>query len=355
MDGADRARGPYARNEQPRILPGMRCRCRAAGGMGQEDQGKADPVSREKPPAFQFYAADWLADERLSVCPLEVEGAYIRLLAYAWREGSIPADPAAVSVLCKGASSQTVAMALQFFIPSEVNCARLVNEKMEEIRKSQRSFVRKQKANAVKRWGKKKSIGDLAMPNGCHGITKIVPWECSASASASSITTNTGDDNFAEQFTPEYSEVLSEWEKARKASGLSFVRDRKTQSGASRIAQMVRVGEITIEQARNAMASLLLDSEARGKYTLDGLANNISVWVDGGPAKNSASGKPASASPAIPAAMKRTPEDFCESCEAFIGARSREITVSLTTGEKKMPACRHCGAQLALALETSKV
>jgi hypothetical protein len=49
------------------------------------------PNPKGKAPAFQFYAADWLADEAASVMSLEEEGAYIRDLCYCWREGSIPA------------------------------------------------------------------------------------------------------------------------------------------------------------------------------------------------------------------------------------------------------------------------
>jgi putative transposase len=47
------------------------------------------PNPKGKDPAFQFYAADWLADEAVSVMGLEEEGAYIRALCYCWREGSI--------------------------------------------------------------------------------------------------------------------------------------------------------------------------------------------------------------------------------------------------------------------------
>ena len=43
-----------------------------------------------KPPAFQFYARDWLVGTaRLT---LEEEGAYIRLLAHQWIDGHIPTD-----------------------------------------------------------------------------------------------------------------------------------------------------------------------------------------------------------------------------------------------------------------------
>ena len=39
---------------------------------------------------------------------LEEEGCYIRLLAYCWREGSIPSDLDKLSRLCKGASTTAV-------------------------------------------------------------------------------------------------------------------------------------------------------------------------------------------------------------------------------------------------------
>lgn len=50
-------------------------------------------------PAFQFYADHWLADENTRLMSLEQKGAYIDAMAYCWREGSIPADPAALARL----------------------------------------------------------------------------------------------------------------------------------------------------------------------------------------------------------------------------------------------------------------
>ena len=43
-----------------------------------------------KPPAFQFYPKDWLGSRRVSLLPIEAEGAYIRALCYCWDYGSIP-------------------------------------------------------------------------------------------------------------------------------------------------------------------------------------------------------------------------------------------------------------------------
>jgi len=41
-------------------------------------------MSKEKSPAFQFYPSDWLSDINITLMKPEEEGAYIRLLAYAW-------------------------------------------------------------------------------------------------------------------------------------------------------------------------------------------------------------------------------------------------------------------------------
>ena len=45
-----------------------------------------------KPPAFQMYARDWLADSRVRRLRLDERGAYIDLLCVQWNEGEIPTD-----------------------------------------------------------------------------------------------------------------------------------------------------------------------------------------------------------------------------------------------------------------------
>ena len=62
-----------------------------------------------KPPAFQFYAKDWLTGTL--ELTLAARGAYITLMAYQWDKGSIPADdkPAMKRVLsCSTRELQTV-------------------------------------------------------------------------------------------------------------------------------------------------------------------------------------------------------------------------------------------------------
>jgi uncharacterized protein YdaU (DUF1376 family) len=53
-----------------------------------------------KPPAFQFYADDFLAGTADMTQP-EV-GAYILLLCHQWGRGAIPSDPARAALIAKG-------------------------------------------------------------------------------------------------------------------------------------------------------------------------------------------------------------------------------------------------------------
>lgn len=111
----------------------------------------------ERPPAFQFYPAEYLADAKVELLTLEQEGAYIRLLSYCWREGSIPADLATLSRLCKGASRDVLELVAQLFTPSIAEPSRLVHKRLEAELKKQVAYRRKQAVSgadgAESRWG----------------------------------------------------------------------------------------------------------------------------------------------------------------------------------------------------------
>lgn len=96
-----------------------------------------------KSPAFQFYAADYLADEHVQLMSLEEEGIYIRLLAYCWREGSIPSEPKLLQRLCKGGSTEAITMVLTRFIPHPDLPSRMVHPRLEEERKKQEHWREK--------------------------------------------------------------------------------------------------------------------------------------------------------------------------------------------------------------------
>jgi uncharacterized protein YdaU (DUF1376 family) len=54
----------------------------------------------KQPPAFQFYPADFLADENVMLMNNRELGCYMRLMCYTWREGSIPNDIEKIAKLC---------------------------------------------------------------------------------------------------------------------------------------------------------------------------------------------------------------------------------------------------------------
>lgn len=116
----------------------------------------------KKPPAFQFYAADYLADENVALMSLEEEGAYIRAMAYCWREGSIPADPARLSPLLKGARMEVVRVVKGCFKQSPTDASRLIHPRLDFEREKQREWREKS------RLGGKKS-GESRRMNGLRG------------------------------------------------------------------------------------------------------------------------------------------------------------------------------------------
>ena len=87
-----------------------------------------------KPPAFQFYPTDWLSDARVQMLSPEAEGCYIRLLCYAWIEGSIPADGVAMARLCK-VNGQAMQDAAALFCPHPSDPSKLIHKRLVEERK----------------------------------------------------------------------------------------------------------------------------------------------------------------------------------------------------------------------------
>jgi uncharacterized protein YdaU (DUF1376 family) len=100
-----------------------------------------------KPPAFQFYAADFLVGT-LTMTNEEV-GIYIRLLCHQWDKGFIPADKAARLVCVKKLPADVLA---KF---TELN-GELRNERLERERRKQAEYREQQsqrgKAGAESRW-----------------------------------------------------------------------------------------------------------------------------------------------------------------------------------------------------------
>lgn len=97
--------------------------------------GKKDKAARS--PAFQFYPADYLADEKVQLLTLEQEGAYIRAISYCWREGSIPANPDTLAFLIGKGCTSEVARVVQGCFKGGSTTDRLVHSRLEAEREKQ--------------------------------------------------------------------------------------------------------------------------------------------------------------------------------------------------------------------------
>jgi uncharacterized protein YdaU (DUF1376 family) len=141
-----------------------------------------------KAPAFQFYAAEYLADENVQLLTLEQEGIYVRLLAYCWREGSIPVDPVKLSRLCKNAPAEALAGVVELFIPG--SDGRLLHRRLEDQRQKHEEYRKAQAANGSRGGRPPKLKPDETQPKGLglfrESQTKAKKRSSSAFASSSS-------------------------------------------------------------------------------------------------------------------------------------------------------------------------
>ncbi len=112
---------------------------------------------QEKSPAFQFYPQDYLADPNVAEMTLEEQGAYIRLICYAWIAGSIPADPERCARLVGNGCSISVATNVQrAFNEPSTDPQRLLHKRVEKERQKQ-AIRREQTASAGRKSAAKRS------------------------------------------------------------------------------------------------------------------------------------------------------------------------------------------------------
>jgi len=144
-----------------------------------------------KSPAFQFYPADFLSDENVAMMSLAGRGAYITLLCYCWREGSIPADPGRLSRLLSVDLDTMLGLMDELepcFSKSIADPSRLVNLRLDKEREKQESNRKERekagKKGASKRWQKARNKVDKALVSN----TNILPM--AKNSSSSSISTS---------------------------------------------------------------------------------------------------------------------------------------------------------------------
>lgn len=111
-----------------------------------------------KPPAFQFYAKDFLTGTM--TLSLSERGAYVTLLAYQWDNGSVPGDDLELlsrAMQCQRADAELVWPKVQTKF-KRVTEGIWRNLRLEKERTKQRKF-RKSQSNKGKKGGRPKSRG----------------------------------------------------------------------------------------------------------------------------------------------------------------------------------------------------
>lgn len=112
----------------------------------------------DRPPAFQFYASDWLADVNVCCMTNEERGVYITLLCHCWIEESLPADPEDLSMLVrmsptKFSRSWERILKERFY---ERGDGRISHRRLDAERDKRRKFIDEMssagKRGAVARW-----------------------------------------------------------------------------------------------------------------------------------------------------------------------------------------------------------
>lgn len=145
-------------------------------------------MSKESSPAFQFYAAEYLADLNVEIMTPEEEFCYFRLMAFCWREEFLPNDADALSRLCKGVKP-TLRVLSCFATDSQGN---LRHPRLDKERKKQKEWITKSREagykSAAKRWGFKNKPGltnltKMVTPNGNQHGNQTVTLQSSSSIS----------------------------------------------------------------------------------------------------------------------------------------------------------------------------
>lgn len=152
-------------------------------------------ASSNKSPAFQFYAAEFLADENVALMSNQEIGCYIKLICYCWREGSIPAEIVKIARLCGEDGSAMAQLWLSIrlcFDAANGSPDRLVHPRLQKELEKQNLFKEERAASGKKgaeaRWDKAKGKGRSAI---AKPIAKPIAVDGSSSSSSSSSSSTT--------------------------------------------------------------------------------------------------------------------------------------------------------------------
>ncbi|HUX09548.1 MAG TPA: DUF1376 domain-containing protein [Terriglobia bacterium] len=131
----------------------------------------------DKSPAFQFYPADWLSSPKIAQMTPEQEGAYIRLLCYAWADPdcSIPDDDEVLARLSRMGEGWLNGGSCLVRACFSKNGNRLSNDRLKLERKKQDEWHEKSRAAGVLS-GKARREKGYSLKVGCNLVgTKREP------------------------------------------------------------------------------------------------------------------------------------------------------------------------------------
>jgi uncharacterized protein YdaU (DUF1376 family) len=146
-------------------------------------------MAPQKPPAFQFYAKDFIAGT--ATMSLQEVGAYVRLLCHQWDAGFVPSDPKERSRICacslKQESELWRKVGKKFAPHDDV----FVNERLEAERQKQAEYRRKQSDNGKASAAARANGGSTEPPTMVEPSHQ--PNVNSSSSSSSSVPTSKDD------------------------------------------------------------------------------------------------------------------------------------------------------------------
>lgn len=168
-----------------------------------------------KPPAFQFYADDFLGGVGDMTC--EEVGAYIRLLCHQWNKGGLVNDDDRLQIMAGQCQASALATAKTKF--GVCGDGLLRNARLELERSKQTAYREKQAENGAKRWGS--DAKPNAKPN-AKPVPSHMPNGCPPSPSPSPSSNNTNTRRSAPVVVfpplldnPEFREAWAAWERFR--------------------------------------------------------------------------------------------------------------------------------------------
>lgn len=140
-----------------------------------------------RPPAFQFYAKDWLSSKKIVTMTLEEEGAYIHLLAHCWDspDCTLPDDDSELAQLSRmgerwlNGGSTTLR---KCFVPYPRKPGRLTNLRLLEEYKKYAEWIQKSRDGGIKSG----QVRRKQAKGGCEMVRTIHEPKGNSSSSSSS-------------------------------------------------------------------------------------------------------------------------------------------------------------------------